>query len=251
MKLSAVIITKNEEDKIANCIQSLQFCDEIIVIDDNSIDQTREIAKQLGAKVYSHQLNNDFAAQRNYGLKKAEYDWVLFVDADEIVPPQLSEEIKAKINNSQFSAYFLRRRDVWMGKPLLYGEAGNTCLIRLGKKDAGKWVRSVHEHWLINGNVGKTSKFLMHYPHPSIAEFIKHIAYYSRLHAKDNKKEGKNATIFHIIFFPVAKFLFFYLVKFGFLDGIRGFIVAVLMSLHSFVSWSILWLDTHKKYKFI
>lgn len=251
MKLSAVVITKNEEDKIAKCIQSLQFCEEIIVIDDNSIDQTAQIAKQLGAKVYFHQLNNDFAAQRNFGLQKAKHDWVLFVDADEIVTPALAEEIKNKISNGKYSAYFLRRRDVWMGKPLRYGEAGNTCLIRLGKKSTGKWVRSVHEHWLIEGSVGKSKNFLMHYPHPSIAEFINHIAYYSKLHAKDNKKEGKSATIFHIIFFPPAKFLYFYFLKCGFLDGVRGFIVAVLMSLHSFISWSILWLDMHKKYKFI
>ena len=244
MKLSAVILTKNEENNIRNCLESLNFCDEILVIDDNSTDKTAEIARKLGVKVFSHPLNNDFAQQRNYGLKKATNDWVLFIDADEEVPEALASEInnlKFTINNG-YLGFYIRRKDFWQGKEINYGETGSIKLLRLAKKDAGEWVRPVHEIWNIKTRFGTLQNPILHYPHPSLKEFITEINQYSTLHAKANYKEGKKSSLLKIIFWPKGKFIYNWIFRLGFLDGTAGFMIALMMSFHSFLAWGKLWI---------
>src|SRR5689334_9311940 len=117
MKLSAVIITKNAEELLADCIDSLNFCDEIILVDDGSKDRTVELAKHLGAKTFSF-ISQSFAQQRDFGLKKAKGEWILYVDSDERVSPELRKSILATINNDQgeFAAYRLQRKNYYLGK---------------------------------------------------------------------------------------------------------------------------------------
>lgn len=243
MNLSAVIITKNEEINIEECIKSLSFCDEIIVIDDYSTDNTVIIAKELGAKIFKRALNSDFAAQRNFGLQKAKYEWVLFVDADERVTEALASEItnyKLQITND-IAGYYFRRIDYMWGKFLTHGEVGTLKLIRLAKKGAGKWMRKVHEYWDVEGKKSELKNPLMHYPHPTLSEFLDELNIFSTLHAKANRQEGKRSTLVKIIVWPIVKFLQNYILRFGFLDGVAGFVLAVTMSLNSYLSWSKLW----------
>lgn len=246
MNLSAIVIAKNEEEDIGDCIKSLKFCDEVIIIDDFSTDETVKIAKKLKAKVYKRKLANDFSSQRNFGLKKAKGEWVLFLDADEIISDRLSKEILKSVKNPSFNGYFLKRKDNFKGMFLKYGETGTIRLLRLGRRKSGKWIRKVHEHWEIEGKVGELRNPIIHYPHKIFRDFIKNVNVYSSIHAKENYKEGKNSSILKIIIIPVAKFINNYVYKLGFLDGSFGFVVSATMSFHSFLSWSKLWLIQRK-----
>lgn len=248
MIITGVILARNEQDNIKRSLDSLSFCDEVIVIDDYSEDKTSEIAKKLGAKVYKRKLKGDFARQRNFALKKAKGNWVLYVDADERVSKALAFEIsnvKYSISNEIQGFYILRRDFVW-GRKLKFGETGSMKLLRFGRKDAGIWKRKVHEHWKINGNVGVLKNPLYHYPHPSVSKFVRKINIYANLHAKENDAEAKSAGILKTIFYPIVKFCRNYVIKLGFLDGTGGFVVSIMMSFHSFLSWSTLWLSKRK-----
>src|SRR5260221_10612707 len=118
MKITGIILTNDEENSIKTCIESLKWCDEILVIDDESSDNTREIAKKMGAKVFIHLLNRDFSAQRNFALEKASGEWSFFLDADEVISPSLNQEINIYINNpnNEYSGFYIKRKDVMWGK---------------------------------------------------------------------------------------------------------------------------------------
>lgn len=247
MKLSAIILTKNEEKNIKDSLVSLRFCDEIIVIDDYSSDKTTEIAKSLGAKIYKRELNADFSKQRNFGLAKASGDWVLFLDPDERISKDLSEEILDKSKNKNINGYFFKRYDYLWGKNIKHGEIGTLRILRLAERSAGRWVRSVHEFWQINGKISTLKNPILHYPHQSLSEFISRINFFSDLHAKANFKERKRSNLVRIIFWPIAKFIYGFFFKFGFMDGEVGFVVAIVMSMHSFLAWSKLWVYQNQK----
>ena len=163
MAISAVVLTRNEEKNIEDCLNSLKWCDEIVVIDDSSIDKTTEIAKKLGTKVFIHSLENDFSMQRNFGLQKAKSEWVLFIDADERVTDELQKEIVAVISENKFNEYYIPRKDTMWGVVLNHGETGNIKLLRLAKKNTGKWTGKVHEVWESDGNSGVLKNYIIHY----------------------------------------------------------------------------------------
>jgi glycosyltransferase involved in cell wall biosynthesis len=237
-KLSVVILTKNEEKNIERCLQSVSFADEVIVIDDHSTDKTVEIAKKNKATVYEHALDNDFAAQRNFGLQKTEYDWVLFVDADEVVSTDLQKEISQAIVKSIYEAYKIRRRDFFWGQELKHGETQkvrNNGLIRLMIKGSGEWSGSVHEEFYTKANVGMLKKFLDHYPHQTIKEFLESVNHYSTVRARELEKAGTKTNSFEIVLLPFGKFLLNYFLYLGFLDGPAGFAYSFFMSFHSFL----------------
>ncbi len=242
--ISAVVLAKNEEDNIKDCLQSVSWCDEVIVIDDNSTDKTAEIAKKLGAKVYTHSLENNFSAQRNFGLEKAKGDWILFIDADERVSSALWYEIMAVTNDprNEFTGFYIVRKDTMWGKLLNYGETGNIKLLRLAKKDSGKWSGKVHEILKISGKTITLRNHLMHYPHQTIKEFLQEINYYTTLRAEELLGKKTKVYWWSIILYPKAKFFVNYFIKRGFLDGLHGFIFAFFMSFHSFLVRGKLWL---------
>lgn len=241
--LSVVILTKNEEKNIEECLKTLNWCDEVIVIDDNSKDKTCDIAKKTGARVFVRNLDDGFATQRNFGLEKANGDWVLFVDADERVKQKLRDEVNRAIRESgNLVGYFVKRIDVWKGKEIRHGEVGNIKLLRLAKKNSGKWKRIVHETWDIEGEKGELQSHLYHYPHPTVSGFISEVDKYSTLDAQEKLKIGIRSNLLKIIFWPILKFKLNYIFRLGFLDGTYGFLYACMMSLHSFLSWSKLWL---------
>lgn len=246
--ISAVVLTKNEENNIVDCLESISWCDEVIIIDDHSTDNTVELAKRAGAKVYSHSLDQDFSAQRNFGLQKAQGEWVLFVDADERVSSALWYEIMAMINNpiGGYDGFYLKRKDTLWGKELQYGETGNIKLLRLAKKDAGQWNGYVHETWKIKGKTSVLKNPLAHFPHQTVAEFLTEINYYTTIRAKELYKKKVFVSWWHILFYPKAKFVLNYFMKGGFLDGLPGFVFALMMSFHSFLVRGKLWLRWQK-----
>jgi glycosyltransferase involved in cell wall biosynthesis len=241
MKISAVVLTKNEERNIKDCIKGLGFCNEIVVVDDNSSDNTCSIAKKMGARVFVHAMKKDFAAQSNFGMSKAKENFVFFVDADERITNKLAKEIK-DVDFGDYNAFFFRRVDYMWGRWLKHGESGNSQVIRLVRKDIGKWVRRVHPYFDF---VGRSSKFenpILHYPHQTLSKFVESVNRWSGWHAIANGEEGKKATLVKIFLWPVGHFTKNYILKMGFLDGMQGFIYASIMSAHSFLAWSKLWL---------
>lgn len=254
MDVSAIILTKNEEKSIKDCMESVKWCSEIIVIDDFSTDETIDIAKKLGAKIYQRKLNNDFAAQRNFALGKANSKWVFFLDADERISNDFSEKIiySLKTQEDNCSGYYFRRYDCIWGREIRHGETGYANILRLANKGMGKWRRAVYEYWDIKGTVNKFSDLdgvIMHYPYQKMSSFVADIDRYSTIHAQENSKEGKKSNLFKIIFFPKIKFLYNYFLKFGFLDGHQGFMVAMLMSFSTYLAWSKLWVFQKRMYK--
>lgn len=233
--ISVVILTKNEEKNIEECLRALGWCDEIVVIDDYSEDKTVEISKKLGARVYKHHLNNDFAKQRNFGLKKAKGEWVLFIDADERITPELAKEIKQEIKKDERYAFVFKRQDFFMGKLLNHGETANIRLLRMAKRN-GQWQRPVHEVWKTKWETKTLRNPILHYPHPSISQFLNQINFHSTLHAQALKQEGVKFSLFRLIFNPLGKFFQNYFLRLGFLDGSPGLIVALMMSFHSFLA---------------
>jgi len=245
--ISTVIIAKNEEKDIEESLKSVSWCDEVLVIDDYSEDRTVEIAKKYGAKIFPRHLNRDFAAQRNFGLEKARGEWVLFVDADERVSPALRAEIFQKLKSDpKYNGFYLKRTDFFGGRQLKHGETSRVKLLRLGRRKAGKWQRNVHEIWEVRGEIGELKNSLIHLPHPTISEFLREVNFYSTLHAQSLDNEKVNPGLFRIIFYPLGKFIQNYFLRLGFLDGMPGLIVALMMSFHSFLAQGKLFLQWKK-----
>ena len=194
----------------------------------------------------------DFAAARNEELAKAKADWVLFVDTDEVVTPALEKEISEAIKSKKYDAYYIPRLDTFLGRELRHGETGGAKFIRLARRNYGKWERPVHEQWVGRGRlssarVGTLTNPLLHNPHPTIASFLDKINRYSTIDAQYRFKEGQKSSLLHIWFFPIAKFKYNFLWRLGFLDGVPGTIMAIMMSFHSYLTWTKLYLLWHKK----
>ena len=247
--LSTVILTKNEERNIKDCLNSLKFCNEIIIIDDYSKDSTLKYARQCKAKVYARNLNGDFSSQRNFGLEKAKGDWVLFVDADERISSALADEIAASCQSPVASGFYIKREDKFLGKKLNFGESSSVRLLRLAKKNSGRWQGKVHEEWQVKGKTANLKNQIIHQRSLTISRFLQRINFYSTLRAKELFGKGHKTGIFLIFLYPKAKFIQNYFLRLGFLDGIRGFVFAMMMSLHSFMVRSKLWVMQKNKGK--
>lgn len=249
MSISAIIITRDEEDNIEGCLESLRWCNEIIIIDDNSKDKTVDKARRYTDKIFTRPLNNDFSEQRNYALSKAKYDWILFIDADEKVTSSLRKEIQEKINEqvNEYSGFLVKRKDFIWGMKIKHGEAGDIKLLRMAKRSSGEWQGKIHEVWKINGKISELKNPLFHYPHQTIGEFIKDINVYTTIRAQELFISGTSAYWTSVIFYPLGKFFYNYFFKLGFLDGIAGLVYAVIMSFHSFLVRGKLWLLWQEK----
>ncbi|MBU1327254.1 glycosyltransferase family 2 protein [Patescibacteria group bacterium] len=244
--ITAVVLSRNDAEYIGRTLESIHWCDEVVVIDDDSTDDTGAICERFGARVYVRALHKDFASQRNFGLSKARGEWVFFVDSDEIVSSQLASEIQLVVKNATKMpnanvGYFVRRKDFFGGRWLLHGETANVRLLRLAKRNAGIWMRPVHEVWKITGPVGILREPLLHYPHPDVAQFIDSINWYSTVNAQYLFRQKIRESWWKIPVYPAAKFFYNYICRLGFLDGTAGAVVAIMMSFHSFLTRAKLW----------
>lgn len=240
--LTGIVLTHNEEKNIARCLESLKFCDQILVVDDNSTDKTIQLARKLGATVINHSLDGNFGAQRNWALSQAKTAWVLFVDADEVVSVKLGEEIISSVKKIEYKGFLIPRIDYMWGKKLTHGDVGGVRLLRLARRGVGKWQGAVHERWQIEGNVGILRHALNHYPHPTMVEFLQEINRYSSIRAQELHDASQHSSLFQIIFYPTGKFLDLWVLKLGFADGTAGFIHAMTMAFYSFLVRGKLWL---------
>jgi glycosyltransferase involved in cell wall biosynthesis len=245
--ISVVVLTHDSEATIKKTLESVSWCDEIIIVDDQSTDATVKIAKVFDAHIYTRPLEQNFAASRNFGLSKAKGDWVLFVDSDEVVSRDLQEEIKYALTNDSADAYAIQRMDWMWGRELKHGETAHIWLTRLARKGKGIWIRPVHEVWDVRGSIGKLANPLHHYPHPDVAQFLDQINMYTTVSAADLYAQRAPSYGWHVVVYPVAKFIKNYIILGGFLDGMPGFIFAFMMSFHSFLNRGKLYMLYNRK----
>ena len=239
--LTGIVLVHNEEENLPRCLEALKFCDVVLVVDSGSTDKTISLAKKAGAAVLKHQFVN-YGDQRNWAVSQATTSWVLFIDADEVVPVKLGEEIKSAVKKIEYKGFLIPRIDYMWGKKLSHGDVGGVRLLRLARRGAGDWHGAVHETWDVEGNVGVLRHALNHYPHPTMVEFLQEINHYSTLRAQELRDAGQHASLLQIIFYPPTKFLWLWICKLGFADGTAGFIHAMTMAFYSFLVRGKLWL---------
>ncbi|MBI3255377.1 MAG: glycosyltransferase family 2 protein [Candidatus Andersenbacteria bacterium] len=238
MKISAIVITKNEAGTIERCLQALAFADERIVVDAGSNDATVELARKAGATVFTNPWPG-YGPQKNVGLSHAQGEWVLFIDADEEVSPALAREIQTAIQDSSHDFYWLKIVTVFLGRPLTHLFGHNP---RLFKKSAGRWTGAhVHEQVehtdeeitikLNDAHSAKLGTPLLHHSHPTIASYLQSMHQYTTLDAKEmaiTHKHRSGRPIGGSPFLPltlaVRQFLKLLFYRHGFLDGYAGLV---------------------------
>ena len=240
-RISACVITRNESAQLAACLERLTWADEIVVVDDESTDGTVEIAKGITPRVFVRNKEGDFASQRNFALDQATGDWVLFVDADERVTDPLRDEMLAVVAHSVRVGYYVRRQDIHFGHAFRYGESLRVPILRLARRDAGRWIGRVHETWQVSGPTAVLREPLLHYSHADISDFLRKVDYQTTLGCERLLEEGRGAAPWELLAYPIGSFVRNYVLRQGFRDGLPGFILACLMALHPFLSRAKLW----------
>jgi glycosyltransferase involved in cell wall biosynthesis len=234
-KISAIIITYNEEKNIRRCLLGLDWVDEIVVVDSHSTDDTKKIASEFTQRVFDIRFEG-FGKAKQYAKDKASHQWILSVDADEVVTEDLEEEIQTLIRaEDSLNGYYIPRKSNFLGKWIKHGGWYPDYVLRLFKKDKAKFNHSmVHEKVQVEGKTGYLKNDLLHYTDPNFDHYLEKLNRYTSLGAEELFRKGKRAKHFCVIFKPLAVFFKMYFVKKGFLDGFSGFILAASSAFHVF-----------------
>jgi len=247
--LSVVLATYNEETNIADCIKSVQgLAGEIIVVDGSSTDNTREIVKKLGAKVFKVGNQPIFHINKQLAVDKAGGRWILQLDADERLTPELKAEIRAAIKQSKFAGYYLPRKNWFLTKFLTKGGQYPDYLIRLFLKGKGHFpCESVHEQITIDGQVGYLKNPLLHLADKKFSHYLLRFNRYTGLDADKLYRAGTKPSINYLLFKPVGWFLMTYFRHKGLVDGLPGFTFSLMSSLRFPVIYFKLWEKYHAR----
>ncbi|OGX28148.1 MAG: hypothetical protein A2879_01815 [Omnitrophica WOR_2 bacterium RIFCSPHIGHO2_01_FULL_49_10] len=243
-KLSAIVLTKDSQDVIKDCLESLTFADEIVVIDDRSTDRTAGICKNYTDNVFIDNVEG-FANKRNLGAEKAVGDWILQIDSDERVTPELSAAVREAVDSGRdYAGYKFRRRNYFLGHFMRYGGWYHYST-NLYNKGRGRYEGLVHERLVLDGPIGTIEEATEHRPFQNIAQFLERQNRYTVYEARDLlNKRGKlpeKEVIYNLTWKPLKLFLKFYLKKQGFREGMIGFIFSVLFSYVHFMKWTKYW----------
>lgn len=247
-KISSVVITYNEEDNIKDCLESLKWTDEIIVLDTASKDMTTAIAKKYTDKVIITE-NISYARKRNRGIDMASGDWILWIDADERVTADLKDEINSVINNPDaYEAYLINRKSFFINKFIRHSGWYPDYTLRLFKKSAGIRFNeaAVHEKMVYPGKKSKLKSTLVHYTDRTFEHYISKLNNYTSLSAEELFDNNKKSSLIDIIFRPAFTFFKMYFLKLGFLDGYMGLVLCTLSGIHVFTKYSKLYF-MHKR----
>lgn len=241
MRISAAVITLNEEANVAECLESVGWADEIVVLDAMSTDRTREIAARHGAKVFTHTWEG-YADARRLAISKCSFDWVLFMDADERVTPQLKTEIQSALERPGHDGFLLPRKAFFLGRWIKHCGWYPGYVLRVFRKDKARITdRKVHEGVRVAGSVGRLKSPLLHHTYPTVESYFARFDAYTTLAAEELRQSGKRTNAADLVFRPAFQFVKMYLVKLGALDGIEGFALCVFSSLYVFVKYLKLW----------
>jgi glycosyltransferase involved in cell wall biosynthesis len=239
MRISATIITFNEERNIARAMESLRCCDEIIVVDSHSTDRTAEIAARLGARVIESPWPG-YAQQKNLAAEHAANDWILSIDADEALSEALEGEIwQIKKNGALYDAYTVPRMAQYMGRWILHSGWYPDLKVRLYHRRKARWEGDfVHESVRVEGRVGRLESDLLHFTCDSFAEHFKTMDRYTTLAAEQIVSQGKRIGLKHLLLDPPWTFVRTYFLQRGFQDGLEGLTIAYMAALYNFVKYA-------------
>jgi len=239
MKISATIITFNEQKNIARAIESLRCCDEVVVVDSGSTDRTAEIARRLGARVLEHPWEG-FAKQKNIAAGAAAHDWILSIDADESLSEALEAEIwQLKKRGPEFDAYTVPRLAQYLGRWILHSGWYPDRKVRLYDRRKARWVGSyVHESVQVDGRIGHLEANLLHYTCDSLSQHLETMNRYTTLAAEQLVAEKVRIGWRHLLVDPPWTFFRTYVLKLGFLDGVEGLAIAYMAAVYNFVKYA-------------
>lgn len=241
LPLSVAIITKNEEQNIEDALKSVADAREIVVVDAFSIDNTIEICKKYTDKIYQHEWEG-YSRQKQWAVDHTEGPWVLILDADERVTPELKKEIDDTLSNTECDGFYVPRKNYFLGRWMRHGGWWPDNTLRIFRKGKGHLeIREVHEKVTVNGSSGNLKNPLIHYTYWSISDFVKRTENYSTLAANDIRKRSGRAGLFALTIKPLATFIKMYILRLGLLDGVRGLVLAVLYSYYAFLKYAKTW----------
>lgn len=227
-KLSVLIIARNEERHIGACLDSVAFADEVIVIDDMSTDATAEIARAHGAIVYQRAMQGDFGGQQQFAVEKASGDWLLFLDCDERITPELAEEIREKVADNAAIAYRIKRLNHFREKRVYFGALRPDHVCRLMPRKGVRIQGVVHQDFCHPYPEQKLRHGMLHFTYATWDQYYAKLDQYARLSAQKYLEAGKSVFFLRdILLRPLWAFFKTYIIHLGFLDGRIGWILSV------------------------
>ncbi|GJL65819.1 MAG: glycosyl transferase [Nitrospirales bacterium] len=238
--VAVLVITKNEETHITECLESVKWADEIILVDAQSTDETVAIARKFTDRIFIRPWPG-FGLQKNFGLEQAGADWILILDADERVSVELSKEIQETLSMAldDTAAYRVPRRNFFYGKWVQWGGAYPDYQIRLVQRGKAQYNDvAVHENLLVDGSIATLSGHLDHYTERQITDHFKKFNLYTTLAASEKGKVQNSVSWYHVVCNPFIIFFKTYVLKKGYRDGTRGIIFAVFASMYTFVKYT-------------
>ncbi len=241
-RLSAIVITKNEAHNLRECLSSLNWVQEIIVVDAESDDATAELGREFTDKVFVRPWQG-YAPAKNFALAQCTGDWVLWIDADERVTPELREEICELLSKPPAcEGYEIPRLANFLGKWIMHGGWYPGYVLRLFQREGARFnERTVHEGVTLKGKIGRLQNHLLHYTDPNLEHYLEKFNRYTSLAAKELQRQGRKFHGWDLLLRPGWFFLRMYVFKTGFLDGMAGFILARLSAAYVFTKYAKLW----------
>ncbi len=239
--VTAVIAAHDESANIEACIASVEWTREVIVVENDSVDDTIDRARSAGATVISPGFTT-IGAARNHAIERVRTPWVLVVDADERCTPELAAEITQLVDKpTDYSAFRVPRRNFFLAKEIRHGGWGSDRPIRLFKRELRYDASLVHEHVNVTGETGELKNTLLHYTYTSLDQYFEKFNRYSRGWAEQNYARGRRGSAAAVVFKPPARFIGMYLMKGGFLDGAHGLVLACLAAASVMAKYARLW----------
>ncbi|MBN2372906.1 glycosyltransferase family 2 protein [bacterium] len=227
LPISASIITLNEESNIRDCLMSLDFCQEKVVVDSGSKDRTRQIALDMGANVYERPFEGHWQ-QKQWALERCANEWVICMDADERVTPGLRDFLyDADLNKSHVNGFEVRRRHVFLGRKMNHSAIYPDYKLRIARREKARWGGlNPHDKLFVSGRTKKIPFEITHYAWIDCSDYIETQFRYSRIMAEEKYRTGKRATLSDLTFRPLYTFIYRYFIRLGILDGFPGFVVS-------------------------
>lgn len=237
VQISIAIITKNEEKRLPDCLRSVSFADDIVIVDSGSTDKTVEIAESFGCRVFVEDWKG-FANQKNSAVQKCVYDWVVVLDADERVPPETRDSIIHVLEAPSEAAYALKMKHFIDKRRLKYGGHWPDWHIRLINKNKGAFYGEIHEQWHTEGGIGKIDACIEHYGFSNYSDMLKNVDNYSSIAAKELFDKGRRVNMMTPVIHGIAMFLKIYILQKGIFDGFDGLVMSVAKAGGSFFKYA-------------
>ena len=243
--ISAVIITKNEEERIRPCLESIKWADEIIIVDSFSTDKTIDICRGYTDKISQREMRG-FGEQKQFAIEKATSVWILSIDADEIVTEELRDEIKGMLKEeTEYNGFKIFRKNIYLGRPMRYC-GWYVPILRLFKRGKGRFnAKKVHEEIIVDGNVGLLKGEILHNTYKNISHHLEKIDSFTTYDVDELTKKGvilkPSNCLWYLVFKPMVRFLQKFILQKGIFEGTHGLILSINAAMVVFINYAKLW----------